>query len=86
MTKYTQYQMTEEFRDRNGFNQADMFLMKEALNLFASQMRKAVDEMEANGSSSIIGANFYQQRADDLLLKAESWVTIPDTFDDEDLD
>ena len=83
MSKYTNYQLSEEFRDRHGFNQGDLFFLKEALELYTEQQAKTIKEMEDNGGQSIVSAAFFKQLADNLLLKAESFLAKRDVFDDE---
>lgn len=68
------YKFTEEYRERFAFNKGDMFLLKEALTLYADKAREEVQALEKEGKRSIIGPEFYKQMAEDLLLKAEQWL------------
>ena len=82
--KYTDYQLSEEYRDRHGFNQGDLFFLKEALGAYALQQEKIIKEMEDKGQQSIVAPAFFQQLAEGLILKAESFLVKRDTFNDED--
>lgn len=81
--KYTDYQLSEEYRDRHGFNQGDLFFLKEALGAYALQQEKIIKEMEDKGERSIVSPAFFQQLTEGLILKAESFLVKRDTFDDE---
>lgn len=81
--KYTDYQLSEEYRDRHGFNEGDLYFLKEALGAYASLQAKLIKEMEDKGQQSIVAPAFFQQLAEGLLLKAESFLVKRDTFDDE---
>jgi len=81
--KYTDYQLSEEFRDRHGFNEGDLFFLKEALGAYSDLQAKTIKEMEDRGEQSIVSAAFFQQLAEGILLKAESFLAKRDTFDDE---
>jgi hypothetical protein len=83
MSKYTNYQLSEEFRDRHGFNEGDIFFLKEALEVYAEHQAKAIQKQEEDGGQSIVSAAFFEQLADDLLLKAKSFLVKRDVFDDE---
>ena len=82
--KYTDYQLSEEYRDRHGFNKGDLYFLKEALNIFADQQAKIIKELEEQGKQSIVTPAFYKQLAEGLLLKAESFLVKHDTFNEED--
>ena len=81
--KYTDYQLSEEYRDRHGFNQGDIYFLKEALNTFAQEQEKIIKEMEKEGKQSVVAPAFFRQLAEGLVLKAESFLVKRDTFDDE---
>ena len=83
--KYTDYQLSEEYRDRFALNNGEMYLIKEALFAYAEQARQEVLALEKEGKQSIIGSEFYQHLANDVLLKLDAWIEKParDTFDDE---
>ena len=81
--KYTDYQLSEEYRDRHGFNQGDLYFLKEALNTFAQEQEKIIKEMEDRGEQSIVAPAFFKQLADNLILKAESFLVKRDTFEEE---
>ena len=83
MSKYTNYQLSEEFRDRHGFNEGDLFFLKEALEAYTEQQAKTIKEMEDQGRQSVVSPAFFKQLAEDLLLKAESFLAKRDVFDDE---
>ena len=83
MSKYTDYDLSEEYRDRHGFNQGDLYFLKEALKTFVQQETKAIKEMEKEGKQSIVSPLFLQQLSNDLIWKVEAFLTKPDTFDEE---
>ena len=68
------YKLSQEYRERFAFNKGDMFLLKEALTLYADKAREEVQALEKEGKRSIIGPEFYKHMAEDLLLKAEQWL------------
>ena len=71
------YKFTEEYRERFAFNKGDMFLLKEALTLYADKAREEVQALEKEGKRSVIGPEFYQQMANDALLKLDAWTEKP---------
>ena len=81
--KYTDYELSQEYRDRHGFNQGDLYFLKEALNSFADQQEKLIKEMEEQGKQSVVAPAFFKQLTENLLLKAESFLVKRDTFDEE---
>ena len=81
--KYTDYQLSEEYRDRHGFNQGDLYFLKEALNLFAQEQEKIIKEMEKEGKQSVVAPAFFKQLADNLILKAESFLVKREVFEEE---
>ena len=81
--KYTDYQLSEEFRDRHGFNEGDLHFLKEALQLFTQEQSKTIKEMEDRGEQSIVSPAFFQQLADNLILKAESFLVKREVFEEE---
>lgn len=83
MSKYTAYDLSEEYRDRHGFNQGDLYFLKEALKTFVQQETKTIKEMEKEGKQSIVSPLFLQQLSNDLIWKVEAFLTKPDTFDEE---
>lgn len=83
MSKYTAYDLSEEYRDRHGFNQGDLYFLKEALKTFTQEQTKAIKKMEKEGKQSIVSPLFFQQLSNDLIWKVEAFLTKPDTFDDE---
>ena len=71
------YKFTEEYRERFALNNADMYLIKEALFLYADKAREEVQALEKEGKRSVIGPEFYQQMANDALLKLDAWTEKP---------
>lgn len=71
------YKFTQEYRERFALNNADMYLIKEALTLYADKAREEVQALEKEGKRSVIGAEFYQQMANDALLKLDAWTEKP---------
>jgi len=81
--KYTDYDLSEEYRDRHGFNQGDLYFIKEALKTFVQQQTETIKEMEEQGKQSIVSPLFLQQLSNDLIWKVEAFLTKPDIFDEE---
>lgn len=69
----TDYKFTQEYRERFALNNADKYLIQEALFLYADKAREEVKALQEEGKQSIISAEFYQQMANNLLLKLDAW-------------
>ena len=83
MNKYTNYELSQEYRDRHGFNQGDIYFLKEAMKTFTQEQTKAINEMEEEGKQSIVAPAFFEQLANDLVWKMEAFLTKPDIYDDQ---
>lgn len=81
--KYTDYQLSAEYRDRHGFNQGDLFFLKEALGMYVKAQAEEIDRIEKEGGQSIVAPAFFEQLAESLLLKAEAFLYNRPTFEDE---
>ena len=71
--KYTDYQLSEEYRDRHAFNQGDLFFLKDALESYANKIGNEIREMQEKGKQPIATPEFFEQMAQDLLSKAQQW-------------
>lgn len=77
------YRFTEEYLDRFGFNKADFYLIDIALQAYANQANKEIDEAEAKGNRSIFGKSFFEQRREDILMKLEMWIKPEVVYEEE---
>ena len=67
------YKLSQEYRDRNAFNQGDLYFLKEALEFWSNAVGEDINKMLEEGKRPIATPEFFKQMAHDLLSKAEQW-------------
>lgn len=77
------YRFTEEYLERYGFNKADVYLIDIALQVYAREANKEIEEAEAKGNRSIFGKSFFEQRREEIMNKLEMWVQPERVYEEE---
>lgn len=73
------YKFTEEYRDRNSFNEGDIYWITEAFNSFTANVRKELETVD----QPIITADFIDRMFEELMWKVESWTDKRPVLDDD---
>lgn len=73
MPKKDNYKYSMEFRERYGFNGADMHWMEEAFDLFAQKAADEVKKSALEGKTLMFTEDFFPQMFKDILWKARQW-------------
>lgn len=77
------YKYSLEYRERHGFNGADLYWMEEAFKLFSEKAAEELEQEEKSGRRLIYTASFFPQMFEDILSKAKQWSNPPKVYKDE---
>ena len=76
------YKYSAEYRDRFGFNGADIHWMQEAFDLFSKKASKEMEQLEKDGKNPLFSKEFFPMMFEEILSKAKHWTTPPKTYPD----
>jgi hypothetical protein len=77
------YKYSLEYRERFGFNGAEIYWMEECFKLFSEKAAKEIEEAESDGKRLIYTKEFFPMMFEDILFKAKQWSVPPKTWSED---
>lgn len=77
------YKYSLEYRERFGFNGADIYWMEQAFKLFSEKAAEELDQQAEEGKNLIYTKEFFPQMFEEIAFKAKQWSNPPKVYADE---
>jgi hypothetical protein len=77
------YKYSIEYRERFGFNGAELYWMEEAFKLFSEKATEEIENEEKAGRRLIYTASFFPAVFEDIMSKAKQWSNPPKVYEDD---
>lgn len=82
MTAQESYKYSAEYRERFGFNGADIYWMEQAFKLFSEKAAEEIDQASTEGKNLIYTKEFFPMMFEEVVFKAKQWSNPPKTWPD----
>jgi len=83
MSTYTDYELSEEYRDRFSLNKGERYWMSEAFKFYKREIQEELKGMIEKGECPFINPIFFDQFFIDIENKLDMWMKTENVYEDE---
>jgi len=83
MSTYTDYELSEEYRDRFSLNKGERYWMSEAFKFYKREIQEELKGMIEKGERPFIHPSFFDQFFIDIENKLDMWMKTEKVYEDE---